>query len=235
MGVGLGFPTPFANLCAMSRKTTPQSTSLPPSSAPKMVFPIVIVTQVGLSGWMIGTRNSSSRQCRSTRQFLTEYPSLGSTWCINLPSRWSSIRLDNPDPPFGNWYVLRHRSVVQSCGRSRIVLSKMFGRSGCNNSRTSCSLFSAHGRSSSPSHLIHAKSCLSSSKWIGFSERLGITFRREIALACVGAIFVFRMLDMEVLHSETFTRKPIHGILHSLCSANLYREGAGSACNWMWE
>ena len=83
MGVALGFPTPFANLCAMSRKTTLQSTSLPPSSAPKMVLPIVIVTRVGLSGWTIGTRNSSSRQCRSTRQSHTEYPSLGSTWCIN--------------------------------------------------------------------------------------------------------------------------------------------------------
>ena len=230
MGVGLGFPTPYANLCAMSRKTTPQSTSLPPSSAPKMVLPIVIVTRVGLFGWTIGTRNSSSRRCRLTRQSLTEYPSLGSTWCINLPSWWPSIRLDNPDPPLGNWYVSHHRSVVQSCGRSRIVPSKMFGRSGCNNSRTSCSLFSAHGRSSSPSHLIRAKSCLSSSKWIGFSGMLGVTFRREIAFACVGAIFVIEMLDAEVLHSETFTQKPIHGILHSL-----YRKGAGSACNWMWE
>ena len=235
MGMGLGFPTPFANLCAMSRKTTPQSTSLLPSSTPKMVFPIVIVTWVGLSGWTIGTRNSSSRRCRSTRQSLTEYPSLESTWCINLPSWWPSIRLDNPDPSLGNWYVSCHRSVVQSCGRSRIVPSKMFGHSSGNNSRTSCSLFTAHGQSSSPSHLIRAKSCLSSSKWIRFSRMLGVRFRREIALACVGAIFVIEMLDAEVLHSETFTRKPIHGILHSLCRANLYREGAGSACNWMWE
>ena len=145
MGVGLGFPTPFANLCAMSRKTTPQLTSLPPSSAPKMVFPIVIVTRVGLSGWTIRTRNSSNRRCRLTRQSLTEYSSLGSTWCINLPSWWPSIRLDNPDPPLGNWYVSRHRFVVQSCGRSRIVPSKMFSLSGCNKSRTSYSLFSAHG------------------------------------------------------------------------------------------
>ena len=61
MGVGLGFPTPFANLYAMSWKTTPHSTSLPLSSAPKMELLIVIVTRVGLSGWTIGTMNSSSR------------------------------------------------------------------------------------------------------------------------------------------------------------------------------
>ena len=116
MGVGLGFPTPFANLCAMSQKTTPQSTSLPPPSVPKMVLPIVIVTRVGLSGWTIGTINSSSRRCWSTRQSLTEYPSLGSTWCINLPSWWPSIRLDNPDPPLGSRYVSRHRSAVPRAG-----------------------------------------------------------------------------------------------------------------------
>ena len=37
------------------------------------------------------------------------------------------------------------------------------------------------------------------------------------------------------LHSETFTRNPTLGILHSLFSANLYRKSAGSACNRMWE
>ena len=210
MGVGLGFPTPFANLYAMSRKTTPQSTSLPPSNAPKMVLPIMIVTQVGLSGWTIRTRNSSSHRCRSTRQSLTEYPSLGSTWCINLPSWWLSIRLDNLDPPLGSWYVSRHRSAVQSCRRSRIVPLNMFGRSSCSNSLTSCSLFSAHGRFSSPSHLIHARSCLSSSKWIGFSGMLGVTFRSEIALVCGGAISVIGST-----YTEPYTRKPSLEILHS--------------------
>ena len=228
MGVGLGFPTPFANLCAMSRKTTPQSTSLPPSSASKKVLPIVIVTRVGLSGWTIGTMNSSSCQCWSTRQSLTEYPSLGSTWCINLPSWWPSIRLDNPDSPLGSRYVSRHRSVVQSWGRSRIVPSNMFGRSGFNNSRTSCSLFSAHGRSSSPSHLIRAKSCLSSSKWIGFSGMLGVTFRSEIALVCGGAISMIGST-----YSEPYTRKPSLGKLHSHFSAKLSRKGVGSARNRM--
>ena len=226
MGVGLGFPTPFANLCAMSRKTTPQSTSLPPSSAPKMVLPIVIVTRVGLSGWTIGTRNSSSRRCRLIQQLLTEYPSLGSTWCINLPSWWPSIRLDNPDPPLGSWYVSCHRSAVQSCGRSRIVPLNMFGRSGCSNSLTSCSLFSAHGRFNSPSHLIRAKSCLSSSKWIGFSGMLGVTFRSEIALVCGGTILV-----IGPTYTELYTRKPSLGILHSHFSSKLSREGAGSARN----
>ena len=224
MGVGLGFPTPFSNLCTMSRKTTPQSTSLPPSNAPKMVLPIMIVTQVGLSGWMIGTRNSSSRRCPSIRQSLTEYPSLGSTWCINLPSWWPSIRLDNPDPPLGSWYVLHHRFAVQSCGQSRIVSSNMFGRSGCSNSLTSCSLFSAHGRFSTSSYLIRAKSCLSSFKWIGFSGMLGVTFRSEIALVCGGAISVIRST-----YTEPYTRKPSLGILHSHFSSKLSREGAGSA------
>ena len=228
MGVGLGFPTPFANLYAMSRKTTPQSTSLPPSSAPKMVLQIVIVTQVGLSRWTIGTINFSSRRCRSTRQSLTEYSSLGSTWCINLPLWWPSIRLDNPDPPLGSRYVSRHRSAVQSWGRSRIMPSNMFGRSGCNNSRTSCSLFSAHRRSSSPSHLIRAKSCLSSSKWIGFSGMLGVTFRSEIALVCGGAI---SMIGSTYL--EPYTQKPSLRKLHSHFSAKLSRKGAGSARNRM--
>ena len=86
----------------------------------------------------------------------------------------------------------------------------MFGRSGCTISRTSCSLFSAHGHSSSPSHLIIAKSCLSSSRCIGFSGMLGVTFRSEITLACGGAISVIGMLDAEI-----YTRKPSHGILHS--------------------
>ena len=226
MGVGLGFPTPFANLYAMSWKTTPQSTSLPPSSALKMVLPIVIITQVSLSGWTIGTRNSSSRRCRSTRQSLTEYPSLGSTWCINLSSWWPSIRLDNPDPPLGSWYVSRHRSAAQSCGRSRIVPLNMFGRSGCSNSLTSCSLFSAHGRFSSPSHLIRAKSCFNSSKRIGFSGMLGVTFRSEIALVCGGAISVIGST-----YTESYTRKSSLGILHSHFSSKLSRKGAGSARN----
>ena len=208
MGVGLGFPTSFANLCTIFRKMSPQSTSLPPSSAPKMVLPIVIVTRVGLSGWTIGTMNSSNRRCRSTRQSSTEYPSLGSTWCMNLPSWWPSIRLDNLDPPLGSRYMSRHRPAVQSSGRSRIVPSNMFGRSGCSNSRTICSLFSAHGRSSSPLHLIHAKSCLSSSKWIGFSGMLGVTFRREITLACGGAILLFGLPDLEY-----YARKPSLGKL----------------------
>ena len=193
---------------------------------PKMVLPIVIVTQVGLSGWTIGTRNSSSHRCRSTRQSLTEYPSLGSTWCINLPSWWPSIRLDNPDPPLGSWYVSRHRFVVQSCGQSRIVPSNMFGRFGCSNSLTSCSLFSAHGRFSSPSHLIRAKSCLSSSKWIGFSGMLGVTFRSEIALVCGGTISVIGST-----YTEPYTRKPSLGILHLHFSSKLSREGSRSALN----
>ena len=226
MGVGLGFPTPFANLCAMSRKTTPQSTSLPLPSAPKMVLLIVIVTRVGLSGWTIGTRNSSSRRCRLTRQSLTEYPSLGSTWCINLPSWWPSIWLDNPDPPLGSWYVSCHRFAVQSCGQSQIVSLNMFGHSGCSNSLTSCSFFSAHGRFSSPSHLIRAKSCLSSSKWIGFSGMLSVTFRSEIALVCGGAISVIGST-----YTEPYTRKPSLGILHSHFSSKLSREGVGSARN----
>ena len=228
MGVGLGFPTPFANLCAMSRKTTLHSTSLPPSSAPKMVLPIMIITRVSLSGWTIGSINSSSCRCRSTRQSLTEYLSFGSTWCINLPSWWPSIRLDNPDPPLGSRYVSRHRSMVQSWGRSQIVPSNMFSRFGCNNSRTSCSLFSAHGRSSSPSHFIRAKSCLSSSKWIGFSGMLGVTFRSEIALVCGGAI---SMIGSTYL--EPYTQKPSLGKLHSHFSAKLSRKGVGSARNRM--
>ena len=208
MGVDLGFPTPFASRCAISRKTTPQSTSLPLSSAPKMVFPIVIITRVGLSGWTIGTKNSRSRRCRSFWQSPTEYPSLGLTWYINLPLWWPSIQLDNPEPPLRKWYVSRHRSAVQSCRRSWIVPSKMFGRSGCTISRTSCSLFSAHGRSSSPSHLICAKSCLSSSRWIGFSGMLGVTFRSEITLICGGAISdrLTRNPTLESLHSESYTR-----------------------------
>ena len=224
--MGLGFPTPFANLCAMSRKMTLQSTSLPPSSAPKMVLPIVVVTRVGLSGWTIRTRNSSIHRCRSTRQLLTEYPSLGSTWCINLPSWWPSIRLDNPDLPLESWYVSRHRSAVQSCGRSQIVPSNMFGRSGCSNSLTSCSLFSAHGRFSSPSHLIRAKSCLSSSKWIGLSGMLGVTFRSEIALVYGGTISVIGST-----YTEPYTWKPSLGILHLHLSSKLSRGGAGSARN----
>ena len=155
-----------------------------------------------------------------------EYSSLGSTSCMNLPLWWSSIRLDNPEPPLGNWYVSRHRSTVQSCGRSRTVVSIMFGRSGSNNSQTSCSLFRAHGRSSSPSHLICAKSYLSSSKWIGFSRMLSVTFRSEIALVYRGAISVIGST-----YTEPYTRKPSLGILHSLFSAKLYREGARSARN----
>ena len=149
-----------------------------------------------------------------------------STWCINLPSWCPSIWLDKPDPPLGSWYVSRHRSAVQSYGRSRIVPSNMFGRSGCSNSLTSCSLFSAHGRFSSPSHLIRAKSCLSSSKWIGFSGMLGITFRSEIALVYGGAISVIGST-----YTELYTRKPLLGILHSHFSSKLSREGAGSALN----
>ena len=97
MGVGLGFPTPFANLCAKARKTTPQSTSRPPSSAPKIVFSIVIVTRVGLSGWTIGTMNSNNLRCKLFRQSPTEYPSLGSTWCMKRPSWYPSIRFDSSE------------------------------------------------------------------------------------------------------------------------------------------
>ena len=228
MGVGLGFPTPFASLCNISRKTTPQSTSFPPSNAPKIVFPIVIVTRVGLFVWTIGIKNSSSHRCRSTRQSLTEYPSLGSTWCINLPSWWPSVRLDNPEPPLGNQYVSRHKSAVQSCGRSQTVVSNMFGRSGSNNSRTNCSLFSVHGRSSSPLHLIRAKSCLSSSKWIGFSGMLGVTFRRKITLVYGGAILLLGLPD-----TVFYIRKPSLGKLQSHFSAKFSRKGAGNACNRM--
>ena len=188
MGVGLDFPTPFANHCAMSQRMTLQSTSLLPSSVPKRVFPIVIVTRVGLSGWTIGTKNSRSLCCRSFRQSPTEYPSLGSTWCLKRPSWWPSIRLDNPEPPLGKLYVSCQRSVVQSCGRSRTVVLKMFGRSGSNNSHTSSSLFSAHGHSNSPTHFICTRSCLSSSRWIGFSGMLGVTFWSEIDRVCGGAI-----------------------------------------------
>ena len=113
-------------------------------------------------------------------------------------------------------------------GRSRIVPSNMFGRSGCNNSRTSCSLFNAHGRSSSPSHLIHARSCLSSSKWIGFSGMLSVTFRSEIALVYGGAISMIGST-----YSESYTRKPSLGKLHSHFSAKLSRKGARSARNRM--
>ena len=55
---------------------------------------------------------------------------------------------------------------------------------------------------------------------------LGVTFRSEITLACGGAILVIGMLD-----AETYTWKPSLGILHSLFSAKLYREGARSAYN----
>ena len=189
-----------------------------------MVLPIVIVTWVGLSGWTIGTRNSSSRRCQSTWQSLTEYPSLGSNWCINLPSWWPSIRLDNPDPPLGSWYVSRHRSAVQNYRRSRIVPSNMFGCSGCSNSLTYCSPFSAHGRFNSPTHFTRTKSCLSSSKWIGFSGMLGVTFRSEIALVYGGAILVIRST-----YTEPYTQKPSLRILHSHFSSKLSREGAGSA------
>ena len=104
--------------------------------------------------------------------------------------------------------------------------SNMFGRSGCNISRTSCSLFSAHGRSSSPSHLIRAKSCLSSSKWIGFSGMFGVTFRREIVLVYGGAILLLGLPD-----TECYTRKPSLGKLKSHYSAKLSRKGAENTCN----
>ena len=135
---------------------------------------------------------------------------------MNLPSWWPSVRLDNPDPPLGNRYVCRHRSAVQSCGRSLTVVSNIFGRSNCNNSRTNCSLFRVHGRSSNPLHLIRAKSCLSSSKWIGFSRMLGVTFQREIALG--GAILLLGLPD-----TECYTRKPSLGKLQPHFSAKLSR------------
>ena len=145
---------------------------------------------------------------------------------MNLPSWWPSVRLDNPDPPLGNRYVCRHRSAVQSCGRSLTVVSNIFGRSGSNISRTNCSLFRVHGRSSNPSHLIRAKSCLSSSKWIGFSGMLGVTFRKEIALG--GAILLLGLPD-----TECYTRKPSLGKLQPHFSAKLSRKVVGNACNRM--
>ena len=145
---------------------------------------------------------------------------------MNLPSWWPSVRLDNLDPPLGNRYVCRHGFAVQSCGQSLTVVSNMFGRSGSNNSRTNCSLFRVHGRSSNRSHLIRAKSCSSSSKWIRFSEMLGVTFRREIALG--GTILLLGLPD-----TECYTRKPSLGKLQSYFSAKLSRKGAGNACNRM--
>ena len=133
---------------------------------------------------------------------------------MNLPSWWPSVRFDNPDPPLGNRYVCRHRSAVQSCGRFLTVVSNIFGRSDSSNSQTNCSLFRVHGRSSNPSHLIRAKSCLSSSKWIGFSGMLGVTFRREIALG--GAILLLGLPD-----TECYTRKPLLGKLQPHFSAKL--------------
>ena len=145
---------------------------------------------------------------------------------MNLPSWWPSVRLDNPDPLLGNRYIYRHRSAVQSCGRSLTVVSNIFGRSDSNNSRTNYSLFRVHGQSSNPLHLIRAKSYLSFSKWIGFSGMLGVTFRREIALG--SAILLLGLPD-----TECYTRKPSLGKLQSHFSAKLSRKGAGNACNRM--
>ena len=93
-----------------------------------------------------------------------------------------------PRTSLGKLYVSRHSSVVHSWDRSRIISSKMLGRSSCTISRTNSSLFSAHGRSSNLAHLICTKSCLSSSNSIGFSGMLGITFRKEIVRVCGGSI-----------------------------------------------
>ena len=58
MGVALDFPMPTKILCTTSRITNPKSTGLSSDKAPKMMFPIVIVTQVGFFGYNMGTKNS---------------------------------------------------------------------------------------------------------------------------------------------------------------------------------
>ena len=56
IGVALDFPIPDSSLCTRSFTTIPQSTGLSPDKAPKIVFPTVIVTLVGFSGYNSGTR-----------------------------------------------------------------------------------------------------------------------------------------------------------------------------------
>ena len=79
IGVALDLSIPDSSLYTRSFTTIPQSTGLSPDKAPKIIFPTVIVTLVGFSGYNNGTRNSKTLLNPGSLQSATTYPSLGFT------------------------------------------------------------------------------------------------------------------------------------------------------------
>ena len=157
MGVGLVLLASPTSRLTSSMKIIAQSIGLSPLITPKMVFPIVRVTRVGLSGCTIGTKNSSSLRSLGSLHSLTGKPSLGSASLRNLPSIYWSVRLAMPPPPGWKSYTSLHTPAVHSSGRSRMVVSKMLLHSNlCSRIITNywmnSSFLRFHGRPNSPVH-----------------------------------------------------------------------------------
>ena len=159
MGVGLVLPAPPTSLLTSSIKITNQSTNLSPLIALKIVFLNMRVTQVGLSGCTMGTKNSKSLRSLGFLHSLTGNPSLGSALERNLPSTYWSVRLAMLPPPGRKLYTSLQTPAVHSSSRLCIVPSKMLLHYNfCSQIRTNCctnsSFLRFHSCSNNPAHPI---------------------------------------------------------------------------------
>ena len=203
MGVILDLPAPPTCRLTSSMKIMAKSTGLSPLIAPRMVFPIVRVTRVGLSGCTIGTKNSKSLRSLGSLHSLTGKPSLGSASLRNLPLIYWSVRLAMPPLPGWKSYTSLQTPVVHSSGQSRMVVSKMLLCSNlCSRIITNCWMNSSflrfHGRSNSPTHPMFWRSLFSMALSPSSPGITGITFLRDTCTPlCLGAISLTRCKNSE--------------------------------------